>query len=135
LLLLLISACPGLPRAPCPAGKDEYHSYVLAAKRSLLEVMQDFTSARPSLGGCPPPLLCVLRLLLLALMPQPNRSDTALSVAAAAAAAVAAAGAFFGSVAPHLQPRFYSISSAPQQHPRSVHMTCAVVKEAMPSGD
>ncbi|PSC71305.1 NADPH-cytochrome P450 reductase isoform A [Micractinium conductrix] len=73
-------------------GTDSYHEYVLSAKRSLLEVMQDFPSARPSLG------------------------------------------AFFGSVAPHLQPRYYSISSAPQQHPRSVHITCAVVKERMPTG-
>ena len=82
---------PPTPHHPAP-GKDEYHSYVVAAKRSLLEVMQDFRSAQPSLG------------------------------------------AFFGSVAPHLQPRYYSISSAPQQHPAAVHITCAVVREAMPSG-
>lgn len=81
-----------LQRLASIEGKDEYHSYVMSAKRSLLEVMQDFASARPSLG------------------------------------------AFFGSIAPHLQPRYYSISSAPQQHPRSVHITCAVVKEVMPSG-
>lgn len=44
------------------------------------------------------------------------------------------AGAFFGSIAPHLQPRFYSISSSPQQHPSAIHITCAVVDEVMPSG-
>lgn len=45
------------------------------------------------------------------------------------------AGAFFGGIAPHLQPRFYSISSAPQQHPHAVHITCAVVREKMPTGE
>lgn len=74
-----------------PAGKADYAEYVTKARRSLLEVMRDFPSAKPGLG------------------------------------------LFFGSVAPRLQPRFYSISSASGLHPRSVHVTCAVVRDVMPA--
>lgn len=74
------------------AGKQEFNDYVLKPRRSLLEVMADFPSAKPGLG------------------------------------------LFFGSVAPRLQPRFYSISSGAAVHPRSVHVTCAVVKDVMPTG-
>ena len=37
------------------------------------------------------------------------------------------AGAFFGSIMQRLQVRFYSISSSPAMHPKSIHITCAVV--------
>ena len=43
-------------------------------------------------------------------------------------------GAFFGSMVPRLQPRFYSISSSPQQCPNSIHVTCAVVMDTTATG-
>ena len=45
-----------------------------------------------------------------------------------------AAGAFFGSMVPRLQPRFYSISSSPKMYPDSIHVTCAVVVDTTATG-
>jgi NADPH-ferrihemoprotein reductase len=43
-------------------------------------------------------------------------------------------GLFFGSVALRLAPRYYSISSGAGAHPTSLHITCAVVREVLPTG-
>jgi len=81
-----------LKQLASPQGKAEYTSYIAKQHRSLIEVMQDFPSAKPSLG------------------------------------------LFFGTIAPRLAPRFYSISSSSAKFPRSVHVTCAVIREVMPTG-
>ncbi|UPR02317.1 NADPH--cytochrome P450 reductase [Chloropicon primus] len=97
--LLALAACASDPKEKArlehlasKEGRDEYRSYILDDLRSLLEVLQAFPSAKPSLG------------------------------------------VFAARIAPKLQPRFYSISSSPLKHPKSIHISCALVEGDSPTG-
>jgi NADPH-ferrihemoprotein reductase len=67
-------------------GQLLYKNFILDARRGILEVLEEFSSVKVSLGQ-------VLE------------------------------------ICPRLQPRYYSISSASNTHPESVHITCTVVRE------
>jgi len=73
-------------------GREKFTQMVHNNAMSLLELMQAFPSAKPSLG------------------------------------------AFFGSICPRIQPRYYSISSSPLHDPNHIHVTAAVVHEKKPTG-
>lgn len=79
--------------SPLPLPPQLYLDYCAKPHRSLLEVLREFKSAKPSLG------------------------------------------AFFACIAPRLQPRFYSISSSNLLHPTTLHVTCSVVRDTMPTGE